>query len=453
MSDEGDVRSDRRHRPGRKEDNRNPFERDRDRIIYTSAYRRLGGVTQVVSALEGHVFHNRLTHTIKVAQVAQRLAEMLLRQVDDARRNDSNLPPAPLDAAATEAAAHAHDIGHPPFGHVAEEELQRLMRESCGNDGFEGNAQSFRTVTQVANAHVNYPGLNLTRATLNGILKYPWKQNAAPQEPLRKWGAYASEDDDFRFARDARGGDSPQEVAQSLEAAVMDWADDITYAVHDFEDLYRAGLIPADRFRADKSQLDSFGEWVAARWRAAQAKDEAVDDEEIRTSLRNIWALFAIDEPYTGSADQRVSLRTFTSALIKRYVPETRLEFTDGRWRLVIKPAHALEVGVLKQLTWRYVIERPALAAQQHGQKAIIAQIYRTFADAADPDVRSTPASLLPIRTAEQLDSLRKAHSSTPYSRARLVCDAICSITEDEAVRLHSRLTGQSLGSVLDAIV
>jgi dGTPase len=440
-------RADRRHRAVA-EDNRDQYQRDRDRVLYTSAYRRLAGVTQVVSALEGHVFHNRLTHTIKVAQIARRLAEMLVDQASRQRAADDTLPELPLNADATEAAAHAHDIGHPPFGHVAEVQLQSAMQSNFGNDTFEGNAQSFRIVTRVASANLDYRGLDLTRATLNGILKYPWKQDPAPAQALRKWGVYEEESEDFDFAR---GGLEADDRRQSLEAAVMDWADDITYAVHDVEDLYRAGLIPAERLRArDDRVREDFGTWVHTRW-GKQGKHQT--PEEISNALRVFPTLFGISDPYDGGLDQRVRLRLFTSNLIQRYVGATEIRFTDGLWTLHIEPAAKLEVDVLKQLTWRYVIERPALASQQHGQKRVVQTLFDVFCDAADSTKRNTDVSLLPTRVRDDIESLRRSGTDTPRLRARLICDGICSMTEDEALRLFARLTGSTLGSVLDAIV
>jgi dGTPase len=117
-------------------DQRNAFQRDRDRILYSDALRRLDGVTQVVSPGEGEVFHNRLTHTWKVAQVARRLAEMFLSR---RREKDHAADWGGIDADAVEAAALAHDLGHPPFGHIAEDELNKLVSEVVGVDGYEGN--------------------------------------------------------------------------------------------------------------------------------------------------------------------------------------------------------------------------------------------------------------------------------------------------------------------------
>lgn len=436
-------------------DNRNPFQRDRDRIIYSSAYRRLAGVTQVVAAQEGHVFHNRLTHTIKVAQVARRLAEKLASDTLD--EGDGRDPkPLDLDPDVAEASAHAHDIGHPPFGHVAEVELQRLLAAIKNSDSFEGNAQSFRIVTKVAKSSPDYPGLNLTRATLNGILKYPWLRHPEHPKASVKWGAYLTEEYDFRFARGLSALDplpGPGEP-QSLEAAVMDWADDITYAVHDVEDLYRAGLIPAERLRAEDGEADEFCQWVLDRW---QERGKLASQEEVARALKVFPTFFGSSDAYQGTGDQRVALRLFTSSLIARYVRATNLRFDDSgsapRWILHVPDAPRLEVDVLKELTWRYVIERPALAAQQHGQKAMVAMLFETFMDAASTKKNHVARSLLPARVNEEVLELERVGAVSDASVARVVCDGICAMTEDEVVRLAARLGGRSMGSVRDAIV
>src|SRR5262245_59319850 len=189
-------RSDRMSGPGPLPDQRDPFQLDRDRVLYSTAFRRLAGVTQVVSPSEGEVFHNRLTHTLKVAQIARRLAEMFLERDRKARTKLAD-EWGGIEPEVVEAAALAHDLGHPPFGHVAEEELGHLVAaivhsEKTSKDskakatppteedlkkceGYEGNAQSFRILTALS---VRRPGatcgLDLTRATLHATLKYPW---------------------------------------------------------------------------------------------------------------------------------------------------------------------------------------------------------------------------------------------------------------------------------------
>jgi len=150
----------------REGDDRTPFEEDRDVILYSSAFRRLLSVTQVASAPTGALLHTRLTHSLQVAQVGRRLAEKLRirqRELADALGG--------VDPSLVETACLAHDLGHPPFGHLAEEALDQFA-ESFG--GFEGNAQSFRILTRLGIRSNAYDGLNLTRGSLRGTLKYPW---------------------------------------------------------------------------------------------------------------------------------------------------------------------------------------------------------------------------------------------------------------------------------------
>ncbi len=209
----------------------NPARRDSERILFSPAFRRLGAITQVIGVDENNIFRNRLTHSLQVARTAHDLAEHLSQTQSDVAKKLG------VDADVTEAAALAHDLGHPPFGHVGEEELNELVTGEGDLDGFEGNAQSFRIVTKLEVVWPTFLGLNLTRASLNAMLKYP-----RLREPHDlKWGAYSSEREVLRFAR---GLESPGDERKSAEAELMDWSDDVTYAVHDLEDFFRAGLIP-----------------------------------------------------------------------------------------------------------------------------------------------------------------------------------------------------------------
>jgi dGTPase len=442
-------RAARRH-PDKRSDARSSFQRDRDRLIYTDAFRRLAGVTQVISALEGHVYHNRLTHTIKVAQVARRLAERLGERGDLVAPAEG-LPAPPLSPDVAEAAALAHDLGHPPFGHVGEHELQRLLEPLDPADSFEGNAQSFRIVTRISRSQARFTGINLTRASLLAILKYPWLRHPGDPFGSLKWGAYSSELDDFRFAKEL-ADDAPLPgpgEPLSLEAQVMDWADDITYAVHDIEDLFRAGLIPLDRLSISQRARDEFTSWVHARWRS-HGREESPDD--IALSLKAMRSLLGIWQPFEGTSEHRTRLRTFCSVLIHRYVQSTGLAF-DGRWDLDIPREIRLEVDVLKELTWFYVIERPNLATQRHGHRSVIRGLFETYMDAADTTGSAVSRNILPPRVREEVDLAAAAGLSSPAARARIVCDAICSMTDEEALRTHTRFTGHTLGSVFDPVI
>src|ERR1700744_3830222 len=197
---------------------RTPFARDRDRIIHSTAFRRLKEKTQVFVAHEGDHFRTRLTHSLEVAQIARSLATAL-----------------GLDADLAETVALAHDLGHPPFGHAGEDELQKQM-EAYG--GFDHNVQTFRVVTKLERRYPRFEGLNLTWETLEGIIKH----NGPVADKLEKpsWRAIAEFDaeDDLRLAPWA-----------SAEAQVAALADDIAYNNHDVDDGVQAGLFNLEELR------------------------------------------------------------------------------------------------------------------------------------------------------------------------------------------------------------
>jgi dGTPase len=450
-------RRDRRHDADRPTDQRSDFERDRDRVLYSSAFRRLAGVTQVVHAAEGHIFHNRLTHTLKVAQVGRRLAEHLV----------GSEPPELVEAVGgidpdvVETAALAHDLGHPPFGHIAEEELDSELTKRGIADGYEGNAQSFRIVTKVAIKSTNYNGLNLSRASLNAILKYPWRRGVDGKEH-RKWGYYYSEKDDFEFARALN---PPADRRQSAEAALMDWADDVAYSVHDVDDFYRAGLIPLDRLltggddrRPFRDERERFIEAVYNRWRS-EGKTGLIKtlDQESASKFFDSLSEFVdhILLPFAGTYDQRAELNFLSSLLIRRYIlgPDSgtkaiTLNSSGSGPFIKVDPRLRAEVDLLKELMRYYVFENPALLAQQFGQRRVIRDLFDIFYKAAQP--ASKTSGLIPPPFC---DVLKKITGAAERERARLVADLIASMTEQQALLFHQRLTGIAPGSVRDLIV
>ena len=244
---------DRAYAPGESE-----FRTDLERIRFASAFSRLADVTQVVTSLAtSGVVHNRLTHTIKVTAVARAIAVRLLRTQDHDLLHDLG----GLDHVVVQAAATAHDLGHPPFGHLGERVLDRLARMRFGlADGFDGNAQTFRVLTELEVLGPGDQGLNLTAATRAAVLKYPWACFSYPDPHPAAWPIPP------RGAGHARGTsgaakfsayviDLPQMLdaliafpelppgRQTLECSVMDLADDIAYSLHDVEDFHRSGVL------------------------------------------------------------------------------------------------------------------------------------------------------------------------------------------------------------------
>ena len=204
---------------------RTPFQRDRDRIIHASSFRRLKHKTQVFIEHEGDYFRTRLTHSIEVAQVARTIAKHL-----------------GLNIELTEAVALAHDLGHPPFGHTGEDALVRLM---SAYGGFDHNAQAIRIVTSLERHYAEWDGLNLTWETLEGIAKHNGPVAAPVPHALAEYDARH----DLELATHA-----------SAEAQVAALSDDIAYSNHDLHDGLRAELFSTDELAELPVLRDCFAE-------------------------------------------------------------------------------------------------------------------------------------------------------------------------------------------------
>jgi dGTPase len=414
-------------------DQRREFERDRDRVLYSSAFHRLAGITQIVRAGELDIFHTRQQHTYKVAQVGRRLAERCIRE----QPGESSFHG--LDAEAVEAACLAHDLGHPPFGHAAETVLDELVQANGLPDGYEGNAQTFRILTKLA---VRYGvdqclGLDLTRATLAATLKYPWLRDHHNPKKADKWSAYASEREDFEWAREFCVSEF-----KTAEAELMDWADDIAYSVHDLEDFHRVGIIPWATILSDKNR-DALVSEVVSNWFDAPSDASG----KLRAAFDRIQEIFipfpaVTDQIYDGSREQRRQLRNLTSILIGRYVRSVTLTGSINGRAVSIGEESALEVRLLKQVARHYVIGLPALHAQQFGQKRVVTELFEIFLDQG----KQEKWSLFPAR-------LRYIWHDAKGEAARLSADCIAALTENEAYQLHKRLMGIESGTVLDPIV
>jgi dGTPase len=205
---------------------RSPFQRDRDRIIHSAAFRRLKHKTQVFVYHEGDHYRTRLTHSLEVAQVARSISRALQ-----------------LDEDLTEALSLAHDLGHTPFGHAGERELNRCMKD---HGGFDHNAQALRIVTRLERRYAGFDGLNLTWETLEGLVKHNGPVLDAHGEPV---GRYAGSGLPHAIIEFAENHDLHLDCYASAEAQVAAISDDIAYNAHDIDDGLRAGLFDVETLR------------------------------------------------------------------------------------------------------------------------------------------------------------------------------------------------------------
>ncbi|HEY5352130.1 MAG TPA: deoxyguanosinetriphosphate triphosphohydrolase [Streptosporangiaceae bacterium] len=380
---------------------RGPFERDRARVLHTSALRRLAAKTQVVEVDAGDFPRTRLTHSLECAQIGRELGGAL-----------------GCDPDLVDAACLAHDLGHPPFGHNGEFALADVAAP-CG--GFEGNAQSLRLLTRLE-AKVPGAGLNLTRATLDSTLKYPWL--AGPGLP--KYGAYADDAEVFAWIR---LGAPPGR--RCLEAQVMDWADDVAYSVHDLEDGLHAGLITL-RALADLADRKAISELTADQYCAPGS----VSPDELAEVFEDLLALPCWPAGFDGGPAALAALKNLTSELIGRLcgaAHQATVEASGGQpltryaADLVVPRRQRLECALLKGVTAYYVMSRAGAAATQARERELIMEL----------------AAAVRIGAPGTLDAaLRPGYEAaeTDVGRLRVVVDQVATLTDTSAVAWHARL-------------
>ena len=430
------------------EDYRNPFARDYDRLVHTHAFRRLQGKTGVVAPGEADFFRTRLTHTIEVAQLSRRLGWKLRAHPD-----------------LVEAAAIMHDFGHAPFGHVGEEELSVAIDDTArawGLDpaevgGFEGNAQTFRLVGARLYGSGTQPGLHLTRATLDAGIKYPWERGEVSDV---KWCFYPTERELAAWVRD--GVPEHRRHAQSFETQIMEWADDVSYSVHDIEDFYLAGSIPLALLTQSSEARERIAAQLVARRESRGKLATGPSDDPAHYTGADLAAaceeLFAApDSPFEGfrslagefdgSVESRQAMRIMRKRLINRLVLSVGPRHPDAPTRrhhndLSIPRDARLMNDVLRDLLWVFVIEHPRMATYQHGQRKVVRELYELHAATVHRGRADT--SLFPRHLQADIQQLLEAteRADAEPEILRIIADHIVAMTDDHAARMHRRLTG-----------
>lgn len=361
---------------------RSDHQRDRDRIVHSSAFRRLVYKTQVFLNHEGDLFRTRLTHSLEVAQLGRSIAR-----------------PLGLNEDLVEAICLAHDLGHTPFGHAGQDMLNACMRPW---GGFEHNLQSLRVVDQLEERYPDFDGLNLTFEAREGILKHCSQANAQKLEAQEPGGVAA------RFLH----GGQP-----SLEAQLCNLADAIAYNAHDVDDGLRSGYITWEQV---------LGVPLVARYHAQalgehpQLADAGNDRRLLYETIRRMLS----DQVYDviATTRSRVAAAGVDSVAAVRAHPERLVAFSDDM---------AKQSQALKQFLFRNLYRHTEVTQTMDHAQTVIQDLFTLYL--------ARPQEMKPRHAA------KAQAASNEAGRARAVADFVAGMTDRYAAREHQRLTGQRL--------
>lgn len=486
-----------RQYPDKSGDYRTCYERDYARVIHSASFRRLQAKTQVLGIGDGDFYRTRLTHTLEVSQIGVSITKKLYREAEERKRSgmansdEMDLLNAKLailpDPMLMSSICLAHDIGHPPFGHGGEVALNRCM---LPYGGFEGNGQTLRIITKLDRYHKN-GGMNLTKRTVLGILKYPARFSDAvnwsilglggqPETPeaeikgkpfltrvptnsifvaehfkppkcylddehddvIMSWVRQGLEDDWAQLSRvydDDPGKKHPKPKFMSLDTSIMELADDIAYGVHDLEDAISLHLIDERAFSA---------------WLEKEDAKTSVKRKELLApylSARHggqlpkmIKALFS-----TESHERKAEI----SSLVGFFVDTARLELDNHtkarslpvfkqpifRWKAVLPVDHEKALGVLKGMVAELVVKTTQVQQLEFKGQKIVTELFEAFA--------TDPKRLLDPR-----DYALTRQGGGDIPTPRVICDYIAGMTDEYATRRYQQLFAPRVGSVFDKL-
>jgi len=399
-------------------DYRTPFQRERDRIIHSSAFRRLQAKTQVFMSGQYDFYRTRLTHSMEVAQIGRSICYFLRKS--SPYLNDEFF----IDADLVEAVCLAHDLGHPPFGHSGERTLNRLMRHS---GGFEGNAQTLRMLTEIfySDSH-RRRGMNPTRALLDGVMKYKVL-----------YGELNHPENHFLYNEQARflqfifaDTDYPRWFSnveernrfRSIECQIMDWADDTAYSLNDIVDGIHAGFITRQTLE---------------RW----AEEQSLS----RSESRWLDALLSSMVRGTVERDFARKIGAFIRACQLEEDPNPMTGKTHRyRFRLAVDSDVREEAQFYQRVAVELVFRAPQLHQLDYKWNFILERLFRAL---KENYLSAKPLKLLPVET----DTILRREKN-PNQRLRLICDHIAGMTDGFAIRTFKRLFDPDFGSIVDLV-
>ncbi|SJM60711.1 Deoxyguanosinetriphosphate triphosphohydrolase [Frigoribacterium sp. JB110] len=407
-----------RFHPEQHRSERDSFARDRARVLHSAGLRRLAAKTQVLSPASPADFaRNRLTHSLEVAQVGREIGSSL-----------------DIAADVVDTACLSHDLGHPPFGHNGE----RALNTWAGDvGGFEGNAQSLRILTRLEAKIVGdgrSHGLNLTRASLDAVCKYPWTVDDPVPDPggRLKFGVYPEDEDVFAWMRQ----DAPYRK-RCIEAEVMDLCDDIAYSVHDFEDALLNGYLDLRLINDPVEHHPMVGR--IQQWVGYDFSREELADGLYRLTHQPMWL-----RRFDRSRSDIGRLKNLTSDLIGRFATESvkatreaypQESLTRYRASVIVPREVEVEIAVLKGIMGATVASLDTRRGIYEEQRRVLERLANTLLS-TDTLFSSGADQLDPEFAADFADATSDAE------RKRVIVDQVASLTDQTALSWHNRLVG-----------
>ena len=424
----------------RQHDHRSPFQRDRGRILHSAAFRRLQSKTQVMGSGQSDFYRTRLTHSLEAAQIGSGISAQL-------RYKHPQLCAElfPDDETLIESICLAHDIGHPPFGHGGEIALNFMMRN---HGGFEGNGQTFRIVSRLEPFSEFY-GMNLSRRTLLGLIKYPQTLANLTQLPLPEvpqsfrqlkagdWhpakGLYSDDAEMFDWvlsplsSADRELFQSTKNISskhnktlfKSLDCSLMELADDIAYGIHDLEDAIVTGIVNQQDFDNEViTKLKEIDEpWIKEYCETLSAKlfnDQHYIQKEAIGALVN----FLITEIYLSDLN------------VSKVNEDIDIKFTEPLLRYNAKlPENAGNaLQIFKDFVFSFVIKQTSIQQLEYRGQQIVMELFEALA--------SDPTRLLPKHAAQRW-AYAKNNDLNEY---RVIADYVSGMTDDYATQLYQTL-------------
>jgi len=388
---------------------RSVFQVDRDRVLYSGAFRRLQNKTQVFKSGAQDFYRTRLTHSLEVAQIGRSIVNYL---------NKTNFDYPALDSDLVEAICLAHDLGNPPYGHPGEAMLNDMMREA---GGFEGNAQTLKIITeQLHEDPEGYQGMKPSRAFIDGILKYKV--------------LWSGSDKKGKFLYDVQkvyldfvnGGETHYE-GRSLECQIMNWADDVAYSLHDLADGYLAGFVT-------RREIDAW------------AGEQQLRPEESR-------CLDTVME----KLGHREDFDRFLASRTGRFIEGIRLEERDHPlaertrrygYALVVDPGVKTENALYKRLAVDIIFRSPQLEQLEFKGRYILKRLFTTYLQGEPGNFRLN-RKILPSALREKV---KRIDAGNYTAVARMICDHFAEQTDISLPKIYKRLFDPDYGTFYDIV-